>query len=74
MTVARGPLDDWQGRKEPRVLEVREATENAASVFLRGPAETWSSAERFRGVRTSGTGPTQIDFGHATLALSLLLA
>ena len=37
MTVARGPLDDWQGRKEPRVPEVREATENAASVFLRGP-------------------------------------
>ena len=28
--MARGPLDDWQGRKEPRVLEVREATENAA--------------------------------------------
>jgi hypothetical protein len=41
-------------------------TENAASVYLRGPAETWSSVERFRGVRTSGTAPTQraADTGH----------
>ena len=30
------------------------------------PAEMWSSAERFRGVCTSGTGPTQSDFGQAT--------
>jgi hypothetical protein len=34
------------------------------------PAETWSSAERFRGVRTSGTRPTQRDFGHGTLSHS----
>lgn len=30
LTVARGPLDDRQGRREPSVLEVRGRPENAA--------------------------------------------
>ena len=44
------------------------ASENAASVCTCGvPAETWSSAERFREVPTGGTGHTQRDLVNGTL-------
>jgi hypothetical protein len=48
--VPRGPLDDWQGRREPGVLEVcgRPRTQPVCPC---GSHETRSTAERFRGVR-----------------------
>jgi hypothetical protein len=58
LTVAGGPLDDWQGRREPGVLEVHGRPRTQPLATCGGPAETCSSAGRLRGVRTSGTGPT----------------
>jgi hypothetical protein len=52
------PEDRWMHRKAAAspCSGATWASENAASVYVRVPAETWSGAERFRGVRTSGTG------------------
>jgi hypothetical protein len=67
--VAGGPLDDCQGGREPGVLEVRGRPMTRPVCTCGVPAETCSSAERFRGVRTSGTGPTQRAADTRTLAL-----
>jgi hypothetical protein len=72
MTVARGPLDDWRGRREPSVLEVRGRPRTQPVCPCGIPGETRSTAERFRVVRTSGTWPTQGDFGHATLVIGVV--
>jgi hypothetical protein len=47
------PEDRWirgKAAESPR-SSATWASENAASVYVRGPVETCSTAERFRGVR-----------------------
>ena len=57
-------------RQRALVADLRGEREGGQYV-LAGSRGTWSSAERFRGVRTSGTDRRKKDFANGTLAPQL---